>query len=97
MARQEVRNYSANPKYDRVITKLNEIKRQSFDSKNWKPGLVLVDYWNHRLKIAFRKGSKKNIYEFIIWSIGPDGVSGTDDDIVRPWESIAPVIEKNSQ
>jgi hypothetical protein len=84
-------------KYDHVITKLNEIKSQSFDTRNWKPGLVLVDYWNQRLKIAFRKGTGENIYEFIVWSSGPDGINGTEDDISYPWKSKIPVFEKDSK
>jgi len=50
----------------------------------------ILDRWRRRVLIAARKvdGAK---FDFIVWSRGPDGISGTYDDIVSPYKSIPPV------
>lgn len=58
----------------------------SFDAPSrWKtPNGKLVDAWGHRFQIAARRKASGEAIEFVVWSAGPDGQSGTDDDIVVP-------------
>lgn len=51
------------------------------DENNRVPDKILIDVWGQRLLIAGRKLDGKKP-EWIIWSKGPDGVSGTEDDLV---------------
>ncbi|TVR47758.1 MAG: prepilin-type N-terminal cleavage/methylation domain-containing protein [Planctomycetota bacterium] len=46
----------------------------------------VVDSWGQALRIAF-DAQRYGANRFGIWSIGPDGVDGTIDDI-RSWESL---------
>ena len=39
-----------------------------------------IDAWGHRLRIAFAADVYGPMW-FGIWSVGPDGIDGTDDDI----------------
>ncbi len=41
-----------------------------------------LDLWNHQIRIALKKKSDK--INFAVWSIGADGISGTEDDIIFP-------------
>ena len=41
------------------------------------------DSWAHSLHVAARRGEEGKL-EFKVWSDGPDGASGTSDDIVVP-------------
>jgi hypothetical protein len=49
---------------------------------------LLGDVWGRRFQIAGRKRSD-GTNQFIVWSQGPDGLSGTTDDIVVPENSAA--------
>ena len=42
---------------------------------------VLDDMWGNRLQVAARKRSD-GTGQYIVWSAGPDTISGTDDDII---------------
>ena len=58
--------------------------------RNWTPpgyvksGEVLVDPWDQPFQ--YRQPGEHNPYTFDIWSYGPDGVEGGDDDITN-WTS----------
>ena len=47
-----------------------------------------LDIWNRKINIALRKPATK--LELFVWSNGHDGVSGTDDDLVIPWNEKVP-------
>ena len=44
------------------------------------------DRWNRKINIALRRSdTTANRVDIIMWSNGPDGKSGTDDDLVMPY------------
>lgn len=49
-------------------------------------GQDLRDHWHRPIHIAVRKSPADSQKEFIVWSAGPDGVSGTADDIISGLE-----------
>ena len=55
------------------------------------PDKILFDYWGERIMIAGRKINANKI-DFMVWSKGPDCISGTADDIVCPYGSKIPKI-----
>jgi len=67
--------------YDRLIDVLMTKKSFNPDSPSWEIGYIFKDHWNNRFKIAFRRLAKGNL-EFLAWSAGADGITGTKDDIV---------------
>ena len=56
-------------------------KDNKLDCNEWTSGRIGLDYWNNRLRIAARQSLIDHTFEFKVWSNGPDGVSGTSDDI----------------
>ena len=81
------------------MSRSDYIDRSNRSNLSYEPGEILLDHWNHHILIAGRKvrdilivgrkvpGEKP---EFIVWSKGPDGISGTDDDIIFPYGSFPP-------
>ena len=49
------------------------------------PDKILLDYWRQRILIAGCKINENKI-DFIVWSKGPDRISGTLDDITSPYK-----------
>ena len=45
------------------------------------PGKTLLDPWGNRFNVAVRYYENKQL-EFLVWSKGPDGVNGTEDDFI---------------
>ena len=45
---------------------------------------TLVDAWGRQFKVALRAPEKGTV-NIRVWSMGRDGRSGTDDDLVIPW------------
>ena len=52
----------------------------------------ILDLWNNKINIALRKSS--SYPQILIWSNGPDNISGTDDDLVIPHGQIIPKQSK---
>jgi hypothetical protein len=83
-ARTEGCRILTNAEYDQTIAELRTIKPYSFDAKDWQLGDTLRDEYGHRFRVARRKLPVRG-FEFVVWSVGPDGLSGTDDDVVSPY------------
>jgi len=66
--------------YDRVIAEL--AKSYNLDPSP-KPSQPLIDLWENRLDICYRK-LPDQVYETIVISKGPDGVYRTADDVANP-------------
>lgn len=64
------------------------------DENSCVPDKILSDAWNRRLLIAGRRILGKNP-EWIIWSKGPDGIRGTNDDLVSADVAISPTTLEN--
>ena len=45
---------------------------------------TLVDAWGRQFKVALRSGEDGTVF-IRVWSVGRDGRSGTDDDLVIPY------------
>jgi hypothetical protein len=84
---EEWRIFSAG-QYDDVIEALRKTGRLDVDASKWTQNGTFVDPWGRPYLIAGRK--KEDGREFMVWSKGPDGISATEDDIVRPYKSVVP-------
>lgn len=75
--------------YDKIVIEL--AKWHNLDApKNWDSSGPFLDIWGNRFEIGYRK-LPSNGYDFIIVSKGPDGIYGTNDDVVSPSGIISPV------
>jgi prepilin-type N-terminal cleavage/methylation domain-containing protein len=55
--------------------KLEDLAPKTLDQPAWMNGGMFVDSWDRPIQYAVTGG------EFRVWSCGPDGVSGTPDDL----------------
>jgi hypothetical protein len=78
-------NILSDDQYSQLLASLTEAGA-SFDApSSWKlPNGQLVDAWGNRFQIKARLKANGTGAEFVVWSLGPDGKSGTVDDIVVP-------------
>jgi hypothetical protein len=75
--------------YDRAISDLSGSFYIDAGKGGWLSNKILVDPWKRRYQIAVRRIAQ-NTMEQVVWSNGPDGISGTIDDIVSPQGSQHP-------
>lgn len=68
------------PEYDKAITELDD-KSYDLDDGSARP---LLDLWGSRLVIVYRK-LPSGFYDFLVVSKGPDGIYGTEDDVVSSY------------
>ena len=57
--------------------------KRALDCGAWKGEGPLVDAWKHALRAALRRASSGSV-ETRVWSLGPDGIDATGDDISVP-------------
>jgi hypothetical protein len=56
------------------------------DCRGWRGGEPITDYWGNHVQIAMRRPTTTDAeIEYVVWTNGPDRVSGTSDDCVSPW------------
>lgn len=82
--------------YAKLISTLRERGRSiDLGGMHPDPNNVLLDHWGRRIVIAGRK-AENGKPEFILWSKGPDGVLGSENDLSCPWGVPFPIelIEK---
>ena len=53
-------------------------------------GTSTTDPWGQPIHIAIRSSAGRKI-EYLLWSAGPDRISGTDDDVVVPYGDKPPL------
>lgn len=58
-------------------------------SWRWQRTRPGFDHWGHQLRVAVRQESGEKL-SYIVWSVGPDGISGTQDDITLTGQSPPP-------
>jgi len=73
--------------YPETLTALTEKPDDEEMAKKWQGPYIsdpksLKDAWGHDLQYKFPGEVRKDGYD--LWSMGPDGEDGTDDDIT-PW------------
>lgn len=55
----------------------------------WQRARPGFDHWGHLLRVAVRQETDGKL-SYIVWSVGPDGISGTADDITLMGQSPPP-------
>jgi len=75
--------------YDRLIGEIYRMKNFAPDRKGWKPGQVLYDHWGRRYRVAVRRTAEGK-EDFFVWSTGPDGKTGTKDDVTFMYDLPVP-------
>jgi general secretion pathway protein G len=59
----------------RLPATLDELAPKTLDQPRWMDGGKFVDGWDHPIRYAVTDNG------FRVWSMGPDGVSDTSDDL----------------
>jgi prepilin-type N-terminal cleavage/methylation domain-containing protein len=59
----------------RLPATLDELAPKTLDQPRWMDGGRFVDGWDHPIRYSVTGGA------FRVWSMGPDGVSDTADDL----------------
>ena len=75
--------------YDRCVRQFLDAGFIDTGGKRPAKSETLRDRWGNRLHIAIRK-NHEGTFEYIVWSNGKDGVSGTADDIISPSDAKPP-------
>ena len=73
-------------RYPKTLNELLEAPKAEAEAAKWKGPYVtdseaLKDPWKHELR--FRFPGKHNETKYDLWSTGPDGADGTDDDVTN--------------
>jgi hypothetical protein len=75
--------------YEGFLVMASPIIQKKFILNNLQP----IDAWGNLLRIEFDKVKYSNT-NFCVWSIGPDGINGTTDDILsalpKPTQPVGP-------
>lgn len=72
-----------------LANKLSASRRADRGRLSGEPEKIFLDAWDRYIMIGVRY-TDENKFEFIVWSKGRDGLSGTDDDIVYPYRAEPP-------
>lgn len=67
----------------------SKLSKAGIDCATNKPDKIMFDKWGRHIRIARRHRDMSNV-EFIVWSLGHDGISGTKDDLVQPYDAVIP-------
>jgi hypothetical protein len=74
--------FLSEPQATRMISPASLI--HPLDCRGWREGEPVTDYWGNHVQIAVRRPATEAEIEYVVWTNGPDGVSGTSDDCISP-------------
>ena len=66
--------------YGKLVQKLSSFHRLDIPKRWVSEQSTILDSWGNRFEIWYK--SNGDIFNFLVISIGPDGESGTEDDIL---------------
>ena len=75
--------------YDMLARTMSKSRSLDRGKRSHEPERILLDHWGNHILIAGRTSDKGTV-EFLVWSKGPDGDFGTEDDIASPWGRTPP-------